>query len=102
MKEPRVTPQAEADLLEVWLHVAKGGEARADAFVDEIFQQFRQLARFPRMGRSRANLAPAPVLDAAPPTSMYKKPPPIESIIAKNPPNMPPITASFLLNRTSV
>jgi len=58
MKEPRITPQAEADLLEVWHYVAKGGEARADAFLDKVLEQCRQLAQFPRMGRTRYNLAP--------------------------------------------
>jgi toxin ParE1/3/4 len=58
MKEPRITPQAEADLLEVWHYVAKGSDARADAFLDKVLQQCRQLAHFPRMGRARDNLAP--------------------------------------------
>jgi plasmid stabilization system protein ParE len=44
MKEPRITPQAEADLLEVWHYVAKGGQARADAFLDNILMQCRQLS----------------------------------------------------------
>jgi toxin ParE1/3/4 len=57
MNEPRVTPQADADLLEVWCYVAKGGEARADAFLDKVLKQFRQLAQFPRMGRDRSSLA---------------------------------------------
>jgi toxin ParE1/3/4 len=58
MKEPRVTPQAEADLVEVWQYVAKGGAARADAFLDKVLKQCQQLAQFPRLGRARENLAP--------------------------------------------
>jgi toxin ParE1/3/4 len=58
MKEPRITPQAEADLVEVWQYAAKGGEAQADAFLDKILKQCQQLAQFPRMGRARENLAP--------------------------------------------
>jgi toxin ParE1/3/4 len=58
MNEPRITPQAEADLEEVWRYVAQGGEARADQFLDKILNQCRQLAEFPRMGRARENLAP--------------------------------------------
>ena len=58
MKEPQITPQAEVDLVEVWRYVAKGGEARADAFLDKVMAQCRQLAQFPRMGRARENLAP--------------------------------------------
>jgi toxin ParE1/3/4 len=58
MKEPRMTPQAEADLLEVWRYVAKGGQARADAFLDNILMQCRQRAQFPGMGCARDNLAP--------------------------------------------
>jgi toxin ParE1/3/4 len=58
MKEPRITPAAEADLSEVWQYVSKGGEAGADAFLDKILQQCRRLAQFPHMGRARENLAP--------------------------------------------
>ena len=57
MKEPRITPKAEADLLEVWHYVAQCGQTRADAFLERILQQCRQLAQFPRMGRARDNLA---------------------------------------------
>ena len=57
MKEPRITSLAEADLEEVWLYIAQGGEARADQFLDKILKQCRQLAEFPRMGQARENLA---------------------------------------------
>jgi toxin ParE1/3/4 len=57
MNEPRITPQAEGDLEEIWQYVAQGGEDRADAFLDAILNQCRQLAQFPRMGRTRENLA---------------------------------------------
>lgn len=57
MTEPRITSQAEADLLEVWRYVAKGGETRADAFLDTVLKQCHQLVQFPRMGRDRSNLA---------------------------------------------
>ena len=42
MNEPVITRQAEADLLEVWQYVAKGGEARANAFFDKILEHCRQ------------------------------------------------------------
>jgi toxin ParE1/3/4 len=58
MKKPRLTRQAESDLDEVWKYVAKGGEARADAFLEKILQQCGQLAQFPGIGRARDNLAP--------------------------------------------
>jgi toxin ParE1/3/4 len=57
MNEPRLTAQAEADLLDVWLYLAKSGEARADVFVEKVLRQCRQLAQFPGMGRDRSNLA---------------------------------------------
>jgi plasmid stabilization system protein ParE len=38
MTEPHITPQAEADLKEVWLYVAKGGEVLADKFLDKLHQ----------------------------------------------------------------
>lgn len=58
MKEPRITPQAEADLVEVWHYVANGGAERADAFIDKVFKQCQRLAQFPGMGRARDSLAP--------------------------------------------
>lgn len=58
MSEPRISPQAESDLEEVWLYIAKGSEAEADRFVEKVLQQCRQLAQFPRMGRGRSTLAP--------------------------------------------
>ena len=58
MKEPRIPRRVEADLLDLWNFVAQGGEARADAFLDKILKQCRQLAQFPRMGRARGELAP--------------------------------------------
>ena len=57
MKEPRFTPQTQADLEEVWLYVANGGEGLADRFLDKIHKQCRQLAQFPGIGRDRSNLA---------------------------------------------
>lgn len=57
MKDPLITPQAQADLEEAWLYVANGGEALADQFLDKIHQLCRQLARFPGIGRDRSNLA---------------------------------------------
>jgi toxin ParE1/3/4 len=56
MKEPRLTPLAEADLEEIWLYFAQANEASADRFLGRILSQCRQLAQFPRMGRARENL----------------------------------------------
>jgi len=58
MREPRITPRAEVDLLEVWHYFARGSESAADSFLEKILKQCRQLAEFPRMGRARENLAP--------------------------------------------
>lgn len=57
MNEPRITPLAEADLMEVWRYFAQGGESRADKVLDGILKQCRQLAQFPLMGRTRESLA---------------------------------------------
>jgi len=51
----RVAPDAEADLDDIWLHVAResGSIEIADRLVDTITERFFVLASFPFMGRSR-------------------------------------------------
>lgn len=49
---------AKSDLADVWQYVAKGGESRADAFLQRILDQCQQLSQFPRMGLAREDLAP--------------------------------------------
>ncbi len=51
----RVAQCAEADLDDIWLHVAKESSSieTADRLIDTITDRFSTLARFPFIGRSR-------------------------------------------------
>ena len=57
---PRVLkrPQAEADLDELWWHIAQDNPDNADRFLDKIEERCRTVARFPSMGMSREDLMP--------------------------------------------
>ncbi len=52
------TSQAEADLLEIWLFIAEDSIRAADRLLDRFEETFHLIASQPRMGRSRAQLAP--------------------------------------------
>lgn len=52
------TSQAEADLLEIWLFIAKDSIRAADRLLDRFEETFHLIASQPRMGRCRAQLAP--------------------------------------------
>jgi toxin ParE1/3/4 len=58
MRSPRLTEQAEADLDEVWFHIARDSPANATRFLHRILKQSQLLAEAPRLGRVRADLAP--------------------------------------------
>jgi len=51
----QIAPQAEADLDEIWLYVAKqsGSLETASRLIDSITDRFHRLARFPFAGRAR-------------------------------------------------
>ena len=51
----RVTPEAEAELDDIWYYIAKesGSIEIADRVVDSVTDRFVLLTRFPRMGRRR-------------------------------------------------
>ncbi len=49
--------QAEADLLEIWLYIARDSPSSADLFLDSIDEKCNVLAQFPEIGRSRPELA---------------------------------------------
>jgi toxin ParE1/3/4 len=51
------SPEAEADLLEIALHIAVDDPERALSFVDELESRCLSLSRFPGRGRERAELA---------------------------------------------
>ena len=50
-------PEAAADLLEIWLHIAPQNLAAADRLADRIDSQCNRLAEMPRLGRARDDLA---------------------------------------------
>ena len=54
----RVSPQAAADLEEVWDYIALDDRLAADKLIGEVLIAFRQLVETPRMGRQRDDLAP--------------------------------------------
>ena len=50
-------PQAAADLAEIWSYIGEDSPAHADAFIDRIDSEFGLLAKNPKMGRTRPELA---------------------------------------------
>jgi toxin ParE1/3/4 len=52
-----VRPSAFVDLADIWVFIAEDSVRHADGFAALIDSQFRALARQPRMGRSRPELA---------------------------------------------
>ena len=51
-------PEAENDLLEIWLFIAEDSLQNADQYIDHIKTHCENLAEFPDIGRSREELAP--------------------------------------------
>lgn len=51
-------PQAQEDLLDIWLHIAADSPFHADRFLDLLDEKMRLLADTPGIGRSRAELSP--------------------------------------------
>jgi toxin ParE1/3/4 len=51
----RLAPQAESDLDDIWLYVAKqsGSAETADRLIDSITERIWLLAQFPHLGRGR-------------------------------------------------
>jgi toxin ParE1/3/4 len=58
MSEPRLTEQAEADLDQLWAHIAADNADAADRMVDAVLESSRMHVRFPGMGQSRDDLLP--------------------------------------------
>ena len=50
------SPEAENDLDEIWLYIAKDNPYYADKLLDEIEETSQKLAQFPNMGRNRDEL----------------------------------------------
>ncbi len=56
----RLSPLAEQDLAELWLHVAEDASTdTADRLIDAVVHRFDVSAEHPRMGRLRPEFGPA-------------------------------------------
>lgn len=53
------SPEAEADLIDVWLFIADDSPVNADRFLDRLDAMAFKLAETPGMGKDRPELAPA-------------------------------------------
>jgi toxin ParE1/3/4 len=53
------SPEAAEDLLEIWQYIADNNEAAADKLLDEIDRTSKMLARNPKAGRDRPEIAPS-------------------------------------------
>jgi len=49
-------PEAENDLVDIWLYIAQDNPANADRFLDRIQESCLALANFPQMGTKRDEL----------------------------------------------
>jgi toxin ParE1/3/4 len=56
--QPRISPRASADLIEIWSYIADDSVANADAFIDKMYETIQLLANKPGSGRHREELAP--------------------------------------------
>jgi toxin ParE1/3/4 len=54
----RISPRASSDLTEIWSYIADDSVANADAFIDKLHETIQVLAKQPRSGRRREELAP--------------------------------------------
>ena len=51
------SPQAEQDLLEIWLYIAEDSPDNADRFLDKLNDTAQRLAEFKQIGIERPELA---------------------------------------------
>ena len=58
MGQFRISDQARADLIDIWLYIASDSVDSADQLNARFYDEFTTLSRYPRMGRSRPELAP--------------------------------------------
>jgi toxin ParE1/3/4 len=58
MARYRVSREAIRDLDHIWYSLAKDSEAAAARLLDRFYEVFVTLARQPRMGRERSDIAP--------------------------------------------
>src|SRR5882762_3322269 len=57
-----LSPEALADLQEIWVYIARDNPAAADKLEADIYQACELLARNPRLGHKRPDLTDDPVL----------------------------------------
>lgn len=57
MARIRKTRQAEADLIDIWVAIAGDDPAAADRMLDRLEQRCLALARHPKLGRGRPDIA---------------------------------------------
>jgi toxin ParE1/3/4 len=59
MNRPKLTDRAEADLEDIWVHIARDSPTNATRFINRILARCERLADMPGTGRARPDLAPA-------------------------------------------
>lgn len=74
MNAPRLTEKAEADLDDLWAHLAASSPEIADRTVDAILEGCRVHVRFPAMGPNRDDLWPGLRCFAVPPYVVFYRP----------------------------
>ncbi len=57
MKQLRVTDEARADLIDIWLYISQNNESAADALIRKITLKFDELLANPEMSRERTDIA---------------------------------------------
>lgn len=58
MAQFRISALAQADLDDIWDHIAEDNPRAAERFISVLHEEFLTLARFPELGRSWEELAP--------------------------------------------
>jgi toxin ParE1/3/4 len=58
MNRFRLARQAEEDLEDLWVHIARHSRRNADRFLSRLVSKFSTFAAFPDLGTSYENLAP--------------------------------------------
>ncbi|HEX5846715.1 MAG TPA: type II toxin-antitoxin system RelE/ParE family toxin [Rhodoplanes sp.] len=59
-RKPRLrrTARAEEDLIDIWTYIARDNPSAADRLLDLLDEKSRSLARNPRLGAAREDVAP--------------------------------------------
>lgn len=53
-----ISPEAEQDPIDIWLHIAKDQPVNADRFLERLEEKAQTLAEFKELGVDRLELAP--------------------------------------------